>query len=368
MQDSYRIEEWTADDADLAPLYRLRYEVLVAEMGKYADRADHEARLLVDEEDARSWHVVALDRDGEIAAATRMTWGGAGLSDRQIDQYDLRPWIDAGLTRNLCVGERTMVAPSHRGGPAVHQLLAGSPRRFEEHDVRIVFGACEPHLLSLYLSVGQLPYASRNVNSPEAGYLIPLVSFLPEADALRGVGTDRKDPDCLPALPEPVARALEGGSSVMSSALAPSQAYLSAVLRELDRLAETEIGAFDGLDTDEVERCLARSNIITCDEGDRLLKAGGTGRNIFVVLDGTLEVRVEDRIVGVLTSGDAFGETAFLLDLPRTADVYAATPGPRVLSMSDGALRTLIAEDPEVAAKLLLNVSKMLCARLIKAN
>lgn len=368
MQDRYRIEEWTSETADLLPIHRLRYDVLVEEMDKYTDRADHDARLLVDDEDAQSWHVVAIDEEGAVAAATRMTWGSAGLSARQREQYDLRPWLDAGLERHLCVGERTIVAPRQRGGPAVHQLLASPPSWFDQVGVHIVFGACEPHLLSLYASLGQIPYASRNVNSPEAGYLIPMVSFLPDADVLRGIGTDAVDTDGRPALPDPVARALTGRSSVMSSTLAPSDQYVSAVLAELSRLAETEIGAFDGLAADEIQRCLARSNIITCDAGDRLLKAGATGRNIFVVLDGTLEVKIDERIVGVLTRGDAFGETAFLLDLPRTADVYAATPGPRVLSMSDGALRELIADDSHVAATFLLNLSKMLCARLIKAN
>ncbi|MCH7789563.1 MAG: cyclic nucleotide-binding domain-containing protein [Acidobacteria bacterium] len=162
--------------------------------------------------------------------------------------------------------------------------------------------------------------------------------------------------------------ALDGSGSVLSGATVPPDMYLDSVRDALAELADTTIGAFDGLDDDEIERCLTRSNIISCDIGDRLLKAGGTGRNIFVVLDGTLEVKVDDRLVGVLSAGDAFGETAFLLDLPRTADVYAATPGPRVLSMSDGALRALIADDPQVAATFLLNLSKMLCARLIKAN
>ncbi len=368
MQDVYRIEEWTSGDEDLRPIHQLRYTVLVEEMGKYTDRADHDARLLVDEEDARSWHTVALDDDGNIAAANRITWGGVGFSDRQLAQYDLQPWIKAGLERFICVGERTIVAPSHRGSAAVHQLHMDQPAYVDDHDIRIVFGACEPHLLSLYISMGQLPYAEHNINSPEAGYLIPLVSFLPDAEALRGAGTAALDPDGRPALPEPVARALTGTGTVLSQSMVAPGHYLASVRDALGQLADTEIGAFDGFDDDEVERCLARSNIVSCDIGDRLLKAGGTGRNIFIVLDGTLEVKVGDRVVGMLTRGDAFGETAFLLDLPRSADVCAATPEPRVLSMSDGALRTLIAEDPPVAAKFLLNLSKMLCARLIRSN
>jgi hypothetical protein len=38
------------------------------------------------------------------------------------------------------------------------------------------------------------------------------------------------------------------------------------------------------------------------------------------------------------------------------------------LSLSEGTLRKMIADDAVVAAKLLFNVSKMLCLRLIKAN
>ena len=110
MQEVYRIEEWTSGDEDLRPIHELRYTVLVEEMGKYADRADHDEHLLIDEEDARSWHTVALDDDGNIAAMNRVTWGGVGFSKRQLAQYDLRPWIDAGLERFICVGERTIVA------------------------------------------------------------------------------------------------------------------------------------------------------------------------------------------------------------------------------------------------------------------
>jgi hypothetical protein len=42
------------------------------------------------------------------------------------------------------------------------------------------------HLLSMYLEMGQRTYAQHNINSATAGYLIPLVSFIPDADALRG--------------------------------------------------------------------------------------------------------------------------------------------------------------------------------------
>jgi CRP-like cAMP-binding protein len=99
--------------------------------------------------------------------------------------------------------------------------------------------------------------------------------------------------------------------------------------------------------------------------GDRVLKKGGVARNMFVVLEGNLEVRDEDTLIRVLSPGDIFGEMAFLLEQPRAADVDAATAC-RILSLSVGTLRKAIASDPEVAAKLLLNVSKILCKRVLQ--
>ena len=55
---------------------------------------------------------------------------------------------------------------------------------------------------------------------------------------------------------------------------------------------------------------------------------------------------------------------AFLLDRPRTADVYAATEC-RVLSLSEGTLRRSIDSDSEVAAHAALNIAKILCMRIL---
>ena len=56
---SHRIEDWITGTEDLGPIHELRYAVLVEEIGKYHDQADHASRRLVDEEDALSWHTVA---------------------------------------------------------------------------------------------------------------------------------------------------------------------------------------------------------------------------------------------------------------------------------------------------------------------
>jgi hypothetical protein len=353
-------------EEDREAIYRFRYTVYVEEMGRYKDTADHAGRRLVEPEDGHSWLYGARE-DGEVVATCRMTVGSDGFSARQIDQYSLGPWVDEVPAELLAIGERLMVSPRLRGSPVAADVLGLQGADMAEGGVRIVFGDCEPHLLSLNLSIGCRPYADRNINSSDAGYLIPLVSFVGGIEGLaEAIGA--RSADGRPCLPGCIERALAHGGAVSSALLGGPDAYWREVRAALARLEQERLHVFAGFDAEEVQRCVSRSNIVECQPGDRILKKGGSSRNLFVVLDGILEVRDDDRVVNVLTAGDVFGEMAFLLELPRQLDVYAATANVRVLSMSDGTLRKLIAEEPTVTAKLLLNISKMLCGRLIKAD
>ena len=233
------------------------------------------------------------------------------------------------------------------------------------HDLRVVFGCCEPHLLSLYLKMGQRTYAPHNINSPSAGYLIPLVSFVPDADALRGVGPATA-PGELPACVETV---LARGSSVRSEVLSAPGGLLErdpSHPRRARRAASLDVRRVHRRRGPTLHRAAARSSSARRVTG--CSSAAAPRATSSSCLDGTLEVRDGDTIVNVLTAGDAFGEMAFLLERPRSFDVDAATDDTRVLSLSEGALRTMIAEDATIAAKLLLNLSRMLCVKLIRAS
>jgi GNAT superfamily N-acetyltransferase len=348
-------------DSEIRAVQRLRYAVYVQELHRYDDVSGAAEGRFAEPEDERSW--ICYARDGaDVVAATRMTWGGDGFSDRQIDQYQLAPFLAELPGEVMGVGERNSVLPAYRGTGVLDQLLAHTSALTRVSELRVVFGCCEPHLLTLYLKLGQRTYASHNINSASAGYLIPLVAFLPDVEALRGLGPTTPPGE----LPTCVQSVLARHPSARSEVLSAHDDYWGEIRRTLDELDSQRIATFDGFTDDEAQRCLARSTIIECSAGDRVLKRGGSGRNIFVVLDGTLEVRDGDTIVNVLSAGDAFGEMAFLLERPRAFDVDAATDGTRVLSLSEGALRTMIAEDATIAAKLLLNLSRMLCVRLIR--
>ena len=357
-------------DEEKRAVYRFRYDVYVEEMGRYQTVADHKQRILYEEVDEQS-RIRYATVDGDVVATVRLTWGGdAPFPQRMIDQYGLAPFLAELPASAIAVGERGMVRPDLRGTDLLIQLIGSSFEFANENRIQLAFGDCEPHLLNLYLGLGQRTYSKTNINSLEAGYLIPIVfvvediAYLRQLNSpllpyLRDFGDDARIPDC-------IQRVFAEGSAVLSRRQTSSASYWGEVHGALSELEANRISALDGFTEDEAALCLEKSTIIECQTGDRVLKEGGVARNLFVVLEGTLEVRDGDAVVAVLTAGDVFGEMAFLLEQPRSSDVYAATDGARVLSLSEAKLRKMINDEPAIAAQLLLNISKMLCLRILK--
>ncbi len=276
-------------------VFSFRYDIYVVEMGRYRSIADHSQRLFYEPCDAHSRIFYALQA-GKVVATMRLTWGGdAALPARMIEQYGLAPFLAEMSPTAIAVGERGMVLPSLRGTDLFLRLIGAGYQFANQQRIQLIFGDCEPHLLNLYLGHGQRAYSQVNVNSTEAGYLIPIV-FVPEdfgylrrinspmLEYVQDFGADARIPACLE-------RIISEGISVMSRRQVTSSDYWDEVQGALQETAGSRFSALDGFTAEEAERCLDKSTIISCQNGDRLLKKGGVARNLFVVLEGTLEVR-----------------------------------------------------------------------------
>ena len=58
-------------------------------MGRYQGSADHAGRRLVEPDDEQSWIFYARADDGEVVGTARLSWGGNGFTERQIEEYGL---------------------------------------------------------------------------------------------------------------------------------------------------------------------------------------------------------------------------------------------------------------------------------------
>ncbi|MCB9745717.1 MAG: cyclic nucleotide-binding domain-containing protein [Alphaproteobacteria bacterium] len=105
--------------------------------------------------------------------------------------------------------------------------------------------------------------------------------------------------------------------------------------------------------------------------GERLIKAGDRGGDIYRIVSGSLEV-VDARghpevILDVLGPGSVVGEMGFLADEPRSADVRAFEPS-RLLRWRSGPLRERLQQDPALARDFYRALAQVMASRLRSRN
>ncbi|MHB8643610.1 MAG: cyclic nucleotide-binding domain-containing protein [Gaiellaceae bacterium] len=86
--------------------------------------------------------------------------------------------------------------------------------------------------------------------------------------------------------------------------------------------------------------------------GKELIREGDLGRQFFVLLDGSADVRRKGRKIAALGRGDFFGEIALVTDRETTASVTTTSPA-RVLVITRAAFRGLLRDHPGVQLKVL---------------
>ena len=109
-------------------------------------------------------------------------------------------------------------------------------------------------------------------------------------------------------------------------------------------------------------KTLARSTqVVAHGEGDMVLKRGASGDGLYLVLEGTVEVRRGSRALARLGAGQFFGEMSLFDNQPRSADVVALHPSKfAVLTKWD--FWGFAASKPGVVLKILEEMSRRLRA------
>jgi CRP/FNR family cyclic AMP-dependent transcriptional regulator len=88
------------------------------------------------------------------------------------------------------------------------------------------------------------------------------------------------------------------------------------------------------------------------ESGDVIVRKGEAGVGFYLIVDGTVEVRTDGRVLSKLGPGQFFGEMALLDGQPRSADVVAIEPS-RCLAMSSWSFSGIVSEHPKIALKML---------------
>jgi CRP/FNR family cyclic AMP-dependent transcriptional regulator len=105
--------------------------------------------------------------------------------------------------------------------------------------------------------------------------------------------------------------------------------------------------------------------------GVTIFSQGDTGTDIFVMLDGKVDILVDDPVgknlnrkhIFTIKQANLFGELAFLADDIRSASAVTITPV-EVLVISAEALKAKMTQDPQLGYKLMTNLAALISRRL----
>ena len=93
--------------------------------------------------------------------------------------------------------------------------------------------------------------------------------------------------------------------------------------------------------------------------GEYIFHEGAPADSMYVIIEGTAEIRVGGRVVEVSGSGRLIGEMALIDNGPRTATVRALTQC-KLLPIDKQRFHSLVTEDPQFAT----HVMKVMAGRL----
>lgn len=125
----------------------------------------------------------------------------------------------------------------------------------------------------------------------------------------------------------------------------------------LDHLAKVDI--FQALSKKELGLLGRLAETVDIDAGYPLVREGATGREFFVISQGTATVKRGNKKVASLGPGDFFGELALLDGHPRNASVIADGPM-TVVVLGQREFLGALHDAPTLALKLLKGMARRL--------
>jgi CRP/FNR family transcriptional regulator, cyclic AMP receptor protein len=143
----------------------------------------------------------------------------------------------------------------------------------------------------------------------------------------------------------------------------------------------SEPALFKGLSREQIAKLLSITHRVSFKKGDVIMKEGEVGHHMYIMHDGTVEVVKSLVLEGMdddadrgkvfthLSAGDhaVFGEIALLEESKRTATIRALTDCV-LYEISKDEFLLLAEKDQELGYRVLLNLSRIVSARLRKAD
>ena len=107
----------------------------------------------------------------------------------------------------------------------------------------------------------------------------------------------------------------------------------------------------------------SETNPKVCEAGEAVFREFDMGWEMYVVLEGQVEIMIGDKVVETLGPGEPFGEMALIDQAPRVATAIAKTPC-KLAVITEKRFLFMVAQTPHFA----LQIMKVMADRLRKMN
>jgi CRP/FNR family transcriptional regulator, cyclic AMP receptor protein len=121
------------------------------------------------------------------------------------------------------------------------------------------------------------------------------------------------------------------------------------------------IPLFSGVSKNGLRAIVAAADEITVREGKDLVREGEHGRELYVVVEGSVRVVRKGRTVATMGPGDFFGELALMSGAPRTATVTTETES-TVMVLDPRRFDVVVDREPRVAKAVMAAMAERLRA------
>ncbi|MBA7527014.1 hypothetical protein ES705_19187 [subsurface metagenome] len=134
----------------------------------------------------------------------------------------------------------------------------------------------------------------------------------------------------------------------------------------------SQVYLFRELTPSEMDILISISKEIRAQKDEVIFKEGETGDAFFLIVSGSIRIStivpgVGEEALTILREGEYFGEMALIDDAPRSASAIANDDTILLLIEKDN-FRKLLAQETDIAYKLLWVFTKTLSARLRKTD
>lgn len=133
-----------------------------------------------------------------------------------------------------------------------------------------------------------------------------------------------------------------------------------AALRSIDLFAD--------LDPDQIALVAEKGQAAIYRQGDTILQKGEQSTEIYVVLEGQVEVvsaySDAHQSLVILGAGQSFGEMSLLDAGPRSATIRCVSPEAHIMIFTRAALLSLWEQAPTIGYQMMLNIARDLAFKL----